>query len=273
MKRAIRTIIGGVLILAIVGCVPLLKPLQMGDQSQTDGMGTLTLTIGQPVEPQTLVPGFTENVNRYMLSGTGPDGATIAPQQIASGDVVGDLVVGDWTFTVEAQNAVGYELARGTVSTVIESGANEATFELRFLQEDSGDLGVSISFPSSEVDAVTATFDDDAPEELELENVGREASYVAYDVPSGSHVLVLEFFHESILRATVVEAVNIYDNQSTSARIELAEEDLSSPPQDVQNLTIAANAEDHLVLSWDADHVVTETGFVIDRWEIGRAHV
>ena len=226
--------------------------------------GRVQLLLDTAEMSKTIMP--TIEVDSYAITFFGGPVPQDALETSEANPVI-ELAVGTWDITVEGKDSEGKLVARGSVSGVTVSGGETTavTVELTALSDASGTIDVTVSWPESEgIDGVDVTVDGAAVDVGTL-SMGDPLTWIRYteQKPSGSYRLRFELNSGTVVRAIVEEAVQVYDNLTSSETITLSEDDFTSAPQAPSSL-VAEEGLGELELSW-VDNSVVETGYVVER--------
>ena len=122
MKTTTKLFLFGIVValtIAVVGC---------GGIGNIGGAPThkgtsLTINVGKVASlSKDINPPVSTLVSQFMISGTGPGGATFGPTNSSGNLVVNDLIAGTWNVLVVGQNSSGIPLGEGTGSGVVVIG-------------------------------------------------------------------------------------------------------------------------------------------------------
>ena len=241
-------------------------------------MSTLAIAVGRSFDdsgakststaryvPATVRPYFSYGIDHYEVSGSGPDGERFGPLTVEHANSTTRIGVshGEWTITATGVDDRGNILVRGEETIAVSAPEVRLTVNVEFLQQATGNIAIILSWPSwVEIDRVRAKLNGSQPELIPVD--GTIVTYAKTGVRSGFHELALELMHGDGLKATVFEIVHVYDHLTATTTIALTEDELKTPlvPRDV---TATLTADRSVRITWDASHVRTETGFMIER--------
>ena len=254
-----------------------------GDGADAPDAETGSVTISMAtMSPMTIMPDFPA-ITTYDLELTRAGYTPIVfAGETATSKTVTDLAIGQWTVTVHGNDGSGTRIASGSAPVdVVAGGPTPVTVQLSYFAfEGQGDLEIDVTFPDAVgVDAAEYTRtplggSPDGPHSLVIvDDDGADSSVRIADtsIDAGPYTVVMTFERAGEMVATVVEAVLVYGNLSTSPdgnpEITLTEDDFNSAPPAPTGLTIVDNQDNSAGISWDASAVYTETGFTIERHE------
>ncbi|MFH2114926.1 MAG: fibronectin type III domain-containing protein, partial [Spirochaetota bacterium] len=288
-KRMNRTtLLGLCIILATINLTGACKNgFFMPDQEKDNalvatGTGSIMISTGEP-SARTILPELPA-IEKYDIRLTRSGYTTVViPDHLEASKTVTDLPIGTWIVTVDAK-AGGLVIASGSSPVpVVINEVTPVTVTLEYYKfSGQGDLVVDIAFPDAiGVDAVeylkmpmgAVTV---GPFVLGISDDAGDTSSVTVSEPgvdAGSYVLTIRFNRAGVLLATVVEAVHVYGNLTTSPdaspEIILLPEDFNAPPPapDADSVVVTDNTANAAVVSWTALTSYTETGFVVERHE------
>jgi hypothetical protein len=228
--------------------------------------GRVALVLSPGVGARTILPTVT--VASYRISFSGPVGK--APVVTTDSNPTIDLEVGTWDISVEGRDSGGDTVAVGSASdVVVTAGATTpVSIELSAQSAGNGTIDVTVTWPGSvtpAIETLEVTVDGAAVNPSTLTSGGSPPTWVRYveGKASGSYQLCFLLKSGTVLRASVQEAVQVYDNLDSSATIALTEGDFTAVPAAPSGLVVAEGLG-RLVLSWvDNSHV--ETGYTIER--------
>ena len=117
-------------ILCIISIILVLGACQVATVDHASQLCSAAFVIRYtyPGATKTIVPPLDMQISHFIITGAGPEGASIDPPVQSSDEnvTVDDLVPGDWSFTVDAYNGAGVHIASGW----IELNANLFKFYL-----------------------------------------------------------------------------------------------------------------------------------------------
>jgi hypothetical protein len=226
--------------------------------------GRVTLVLGPDGKAKTILPVV--SVDSYLISFSGP--ATHGPVSTTQSNPTIELEVGTWTISVEGLDSEGKTIVAGSKSGVVVSAGATTTAAITLVAQTtgSGGIDVTVSWPTliPAIDGCVVTLDGSAVPEstVTFTSGGATARYVeAKD--SGNYRLCINLKSGTLLRASVQEAVQVYQNLTSSATIELTSADFTYPPEAPSALVVAEGSST-LDLSWE-DNSHVETAYVVER--------
>lgn len=223
----------GLIALAIVVLMTMVS-LFIGCSNEIDGSLTGSLTVRtSSANARTISPTPAEiGIVSYKVNGVYSDTITAFPEVTSSSNdiTVENLLVGDWTITLDGLNENGVVIATKTqVVTIYERQNTEATFYLE-LFSGTGTVSIEIQWPSSVTSftqikgtitpAVTGKegFLVAASTATPLEGDFKSINQVINEFPTGSYQFKLEFLDaaDNSVGLTYREALNVYKNMTSS---------------------------------------------------------
>ncbi len=223
----------GLVALAIAVLVTMLSVF-IGCSNEIDGSLTGSLTVRtSSANARTISPTPAEiGIVSYKVNGVYSDTITAFPEVTSSSNdiTVENLLVGDWTITLDGLNENGVVIATKTqVVTIYERQNTEATFYLE-LFSGTGTVSIEIQWPSSVTSftqikgtitpAVTGKegFLVAASTATPLEGDFKSINQVINEFPTGSYQFKLEFLDaaDNSVGLTYREALNVYKNMTSS---------------------------------------------------------
>ena len=196
------------------------------------GGGSISIRIVQEMDAKTIVPVISMDIDEYHLTCTGP-GDPVGPVPISVGttQTVENLVPGEWSVTIQANNASGIPIGQGTTTATVVMGAvTTATVVVRPMPGD-GSMTMDISWTGVTLDApnVTATMEreiDGVPTSTPVPLTLSGDSY-STDAPiplaAGYYLLTVRLYDGSVLVWDRIEAVRIVFGENTHADFPLTE--------------------------------------------------
>jgi len=249
------------------------------ERDTEESTGTITVHLGG-IGASTLVPDFGAIVDSYRVtaSRSGYDDVVVSDLASASSISLPGLALGTWTVTVEAIDADNGDAVVGISapeSVAVDSAApTSVTITVGPTTAGNGDLNLTVTWPSSEsltVGAFTLTPDggSDVSGSLTQSGVtdGVNLSTSGATLSAGSYTLLLQLQRSGADVATVIEAVRIYDNVTTTATIELAAGEIGDTPLAPTGFSVTEESG-AVVLNW-TDASNTELSYVVERSEDG----
>ncbi len=179
-----------------------------------------------------------------------------------------DVAAGRWNVMVEALDENDQVIGRGTAT--VEVSALEATsvaVSVEPTSEGSGGIDITVTWPLDlieDVDAATLTPIGSDPIGITawITEGPTEARYVGAH-QSGVYELRMVFQREGVQVATLIVAVQVYDNVATAETIELTEDEIGQPPTPPADRT-ATGGDNQVTLTW------TDASPINDNYELQR---
>jgi uncharacterized repeat protein (TIGR02543 family) len=215
---------------------------------------------------------------------------SLVAADFSGGYAVADLALGEWTLTVNGY--MGGETdpsfqAQTLVS--VEEGGSSVSVTLEALQIGDGDLDFAVSWPAEQVDEVKLFWTDSIASlpgsELSM-GIGvlaaaANSAYVtnttngtlqlqANDLASDSYYLTVRLLRDSVVVARILEAVEVYDGQTSEKSIVLDVGDFSQPPSAPTTVTFADYSRgvgetlESVQIDW-SDQANNETAYYVYR--------
>ena len=177
-----------------------------------------------------------------------------------------ELSSGTWEVDVKAKNDEDQIIAEGNISSVelISGETTSVSMVLEALIKGSGTIDVTVDWSgagSFTIDSVSASLDDDS---ISLSTVSPTAQYYEAGIPSGNYSLQFTLQYGDSNQVNIINAVQVYDNLTSSTIIYLTDDDFDSVPSAPDNLTANALTSSHISLEW-TDNSSNEEGFYIER--------
>ncbi len=250
----------GLIFLVISGCEIDSKPFTTG---------SFTLTINSENTGRTILPDVGGSIASYRIEIKDETPAVIYTSLITGTSESIDLPTGTYNITVygiDTIDGTGDVVAIGSVSVTITAGtAAGAVVSLFPLEAGTGAINVTVDW--SAVNSITVIINvsatlDGGP--IGLSTLSTSANYTAADISFGSHMLIFYLEYGDSLTMAVAEAVQVFENLTSSDTIDLNDVDFSSLPPSTPTGLIAVESSGQIDLSW-TDTSNIETGYVIER--------
>lgn len=234
--------------------------------------GTVVLTLAASESARTILPRI--EADSYRISFSGPQ--SVEPVSTSETVVTIELQAGEWTISVAALNGEGDTVARGQ-STGLRIAADETaevSIDLFPMSAGEGLIDVAVTWPeglSPGIDSYAVSLDGSAVSGGGVSAGSASVRYVAA-VSSGQYSLAIILKSGAAERVSVLEAVQVYDNLASSARIDLTQADFTDVPAAPASLA-AAEGKSSVLLSW-TDSSRVEKGYLVERsadgalWEL-----
>lgn len=248
-------------------------------QEQTAGdRCDLTVSLGSQWQSRTILPGVI-TPEKYIISFSGHATAVKSEVTVTGQTVtINDMEAGDWTLNVngyiddgdgvdEAQDIVVY----GTVSVTISTGSmNTASVSLNPAQSGQGSLSVPVNWPGSGIPAsvdscefVLTTLAGAVVDSQTLTPSGASVTYNVTSVNAGNYLLSVKLKSGSTLYSAFDEAVQIYDNLTSSKSFSLSNDNFTGIPSAPSGLSVTEGLA-KIILNW-SDASLLEEGFRVKR--------
>ncbi len=191
-----------------------------GSPAETEQGMTLHISIAE-TQAKTVVPDIDMKVDRYSVSGTGPDGATFSVETRETSLEVTDLASGEWNITVDALNAAGIIIQKGSVISLLDPGAPRAVTVAIAPLAGYGSVDISLTWPAAEVanPAIVAKLVPYSGSEIPLTFTisSGTANVVNKTIPAGYYTLTLKLNDAEHLAMGTVEVVRVVQDAVTDA--------------------------------------------------------
>lgn len=258
--------------------------------------GSISIDITDYVT-KTLLPEISMEPTSYLVEGSGPDGASFSETTANGNLLVESLVFGEWQVNITAYNEDNTAIGSGSGIVTVHSNTTVSLNIIVVPYEGFGTLDLTLNWIESQVDIPQVDSKlipySGATRELDF-NVGADtATFIADDVASGYHTLVLKLLDNGYLTMGAVEVVRIVaDNTTTGSylfdKINMATGNMDisitpdmNDPLDVtitgeaetkpENLTMeltvsTSNYNDNVIYVWyiNGDSVGTGDTFILD---------
>ena len=228
IKKQLFIIFSLLFIISLVGC----------SSTKETGIITknsLTVSIKNNIQTQTLQPNIPMTIISYTISGIGPNNETFTENTSDSFCEIKDLSIGTWEITVEGYNSEKTKIALGTTSAIIKAGEATQTDVTVTPLTDSGTFSLNLSWPSEEITdpIITASITSSSSEittdiSSKINLLNNTANYTEKLEP-GYYKFSLSLNDGETLIWQTQEAMRIVGEQTTSAIYELNVNDLEEP--------------------------------------------
>jgi hypothetical protein len=233
-------------------------------ESPKPHMGKVTLHLNAS-QGMTILPVV--SVSSYVITFQGP--ASIAPISTGQSNPTIELPVGTWDIDVQGKDSGGVVVAVGGVNGVVVTAGATTPVSIVLTAQSSGTgaIDVTVTWPatvSPAIDGYDVTLDGVAVPgaAVTFSAVSRSVQYVEPKA-AGSYALVITLKTGGMSRASVVEAVQVYGNLTSSATIALQDADFTLAPAAPTGLAVIEGLA-KINLSW-VDNSRVETGYVVER--------
>jgi hypothetical protein len=202
-------------------------------------VGTLTLNIQMSSRSRALIPGETPlEVARYIVMGTGPQGATFNVSTSTKSVDIEGLLLGEWTIRAIGQNQGGIDLVEGTIETIIGTAPNIVVIELNELI-GKGTLNLTLNWGELEIASPSTTLrliDSEGNTRTLNPTVNNAANgSVTYQelLDAGSYTVTAQLENNGEPIAGFADFIRIVSNRTTEAHITFEIEDYTTLPASV----------------------------------------
>lgn len=202
------------LLVSSLGC-----SLPLGPAADGGTTGSLSLSVGAQAA-KTLLPGIDLVAAEYVVSGSGPAGASFTQSTTAATSEIGGLAAGTWTVSVTANNQAGQAIGRGSASVAVKAGKRVGlSIQVRPL-EGNGTLSLALEWPAADVGAASVEASLLPPSGSAIPLVFSTGSGSAAcendSIPGGYYTLSLRLLDGGTLVMGAVEVVRIAEGAVTS---------------------------------------------------------
>ena len=211
-----RQIGAGALLAAALG---MLLSCKLPSAQQMTG---LTVVIGASSASRTLVPNVDMNAASYLISGSGPSGASFSTT-LSSGTstTIPVLASGSWTVSASGKNAAGTLITYGSASTQVSTGSTSTVNITVTPIVGPGSLSLTVSWPTASVasPSIQAQLVPASGNPIPLTfstPANGSASYSGSGIMNGYYTLTLQLFDGTALVMGAVDVVEIVQGQTTS---------------------------------------------------------
>ncbi|MCP4131133.1 MAG: hypothetical protein GY754_09150 [bacterium] len=201
---------------------------------------------------KTLLPGIDMVPAEYVVSGVGPGGLQFSVSGESSSVELTELAFGDWTVTVDALNADGTVIARGSETVTIHTGETTTAAIVAAPLEGNGTLNLTLQWNSGDTDvpSIEAQLVDGSGTVRDLSfninSAGNTGVFTDSAVPAGYYTLVVKLLDNSIYTMGAVEIVRIVADETTTGQLEFTE---INKPGGNMLINITADMEEPVVVA------------------------
>lgn len=202
-------------------------------------VGTLTLNMQMSSRSRALIPGETPlEVARYIVMGTGPQGATFNVSTSTKSVDIEGLLLGEWSIRAIGQNQGGTDLVEGTIDTIIGTSPNIVIIELNELI-GKGTLNLTLDWSEIEIASPSTTLrliDAEGNTRTLNPTVNNAANgSVTYQelLDAGSYTVTAQLENNGEPIAGFADFIRIVSNRTTEAQITFEIEDYTTLPASV----------------------------------------
>lgn len=195
----------------------------------TDTAGALTVSFSPSgVVNRSILPDTDMNIASYVVTGSGPGGASFIAETSATSVFVNGLAFGDWIVTVEAKNGDGVVIAGGAGTATVHTGESSTVdVTVRPLAGvGTLDLAVTWNAADTELPAIDSQLIPAAGEPRTLDFAitnGDTGTFLAGDVPTGYHTLIVKLLDNGQLAMGAVEVVRIVNGGTSTGSFDFPE--------------------------------------------------
>ncbi len=202
---------------AILSCNPLANDM---------GWGQLTIQVNS-VSALLMTPGIDMTNSSYVISGTGPNGATFSKTISDSSLSLPGLALGAWGISVDGLNAAGTNISHGEASVNVVAGTNQTVNVTMSPIVGPGTLTLTVTWVAGSVDMPSIQSQlipgTGSPIDLTftIASAGK-ATYTSSAVPNGYYTLVIKLLDNGQLVMGAVDVVRIVNAQTTSGTVDFS---------------------------------------------------
>jgi hypothetical protein len=189
-----------------------------------DGFGSLQISFNQGPVARTITSTFNMDIARYDVEGAGPQGASFNITGSDSSVLIGQLVEGEWSISVNAYNAEDILIAAGsTIVTVVVQ--NTVVAKLAVVPfSGSGELELTVNWPAEDVlvPSLQLTLLDSNNSQITLSpNIDAEAgsATVSTTLDTGYYTLVAQLLNADQVVIGHTDVVQVIKDQISSGVI------------------------------------------------------
>ena len=216
--KHILLFVAAAMVLAVFSCVP-----------PTGGTaGSLTVSFSPSgIANRTILPDLDMEIAGYVVSGSGPDGASFQVETSGTSVVVEKLAFGDWTVTVEARNADEVVIGSGTGNATVHTGQSALVSITVTPLEGYGTLDLTVTWPAGDTEnpALDASLIPaaGAAQTLDFATEPGIATYHSETIPTGYHTLIVKLLDNGLLAMGAVDVVRIVKGGVSTGLFEFTE--------------------------------------------------
>ncbi len=239
--------------------------------SATTGSLIIRLTDGTDSVANTIYPDLdnaSASIDSYLITLSREGYNDISSSTGGSSALIGNLAPGTWNVGIDALNAEGTVIARGSGDANVVAGVSgNVSIELAFLEgEGSGTITLTLAFPAGSVASVIGTLDGE-PVTFTLtegDENGIAHATLNIDKPAGAYSLVAKLKDSANrILTTLVEQVHVFGNITVADEISIDAAEINGPPLAPSAVTAAQNGM-NAEISW-TDNSNVETSLEIQR--------
>jgi hypothetical protein len=199
---------------------------------------------------RTILPDIDMNITGYVVSGSGPDGASFQVETTGTSVTVEKLTFGDWDVTVEVRNGDEIIIGSGQGSATVHTGQSAAVNITVTPLEGYGTLNLAVTWPAGDTEdpSIEASLIPaaGAVQALAFDTEPGSATYHNENVPTGYYTLVVKLLDNGLVTMGAVEVVRIVKGGVSSAIIDFPE--INKPGGDI-TVNITPEMADPLTVS------------------------
>ncbi len=250
----------------IAGCLPPgIRSAGSDGQDGAPDTGTLLLTLDDLLAPSA-DPTIDMTAVSHVITGRGPQGTDFVRSAQGTTAEIQSLKTGVWDVTVEAANASGDVVGKGTTQVTVTSATSAAAAVKVRPVSGYGALRVTLSWPAAQVaapsiDAQLVPQSGTAKSLSFTLGSGVSSSTIA-KIPAGAATLTLRLLDGGAVVAGAIEVVQIQKNATTSVEVAFTDVDAAAPSVQTNitpqpDVPLAVNLFGHLAT------VAQGTGFTV----------
>jgi hypothetical protein len=191
--------------------------------------GSLTISVlPSGVGNRTILPDIDMNIAGYVVSGTGPDGASFQVETDGPSVTVNKLAFGDWQVTVEARNDDGIVIGSGSGSTMVHTGESSSVAVTVTPLEGYGTLDLTVAWNAADTDIpqIDAVLMPPAGAEQPLAftiSGGDTGTYHNEMIPVGYYTVVVRLLDNGERTMGAVEVVRVVKDGVSAGSFDFSE--------------------------------------------------
>jgi photosystem II stability/assembly factor-like uncharacterized protein len=230
-------VVGALLALLLFSCNP---PIG-GGAGEESGMLTIRFDATS-IANRTILPDIDMSPAAYIVTGTGPDGASFEVETTDTSVVIEKLAFGDWTVVVEAKNSAEVIIGSGQADTTVHTGQTAVVDITVTPLEGYGTLDLTVTWPAADTDipGVDAELIPAAGSaqalDFTVDAILGQAVYTSDAIQTGYHTLIVKLMDNGLLTMGAVEVVRIVKDGVSTGIIDFPE--INKPGGNIQvNIT------------------------------------
>lgn len=215
-----------------------------------DPGGALEVSVGS-IATQSLLPDQDMDVDSYVVSGSGPDGASFERTTSGGVIVVEELTTGNWVIDVVGYNLDAIDVASGSGEIDISAGeTSQLTVTVR-PYDGAGTLSVSVTWPDADVSEPSVVAELVASDGTSMSlpfaiSAAGQATYESADTAAGYYTLSVQLLDGGTAVAGAAEATRVAAGATTSGTIAF---NSVNPPTGDTDITIDPDLDEPLEVS------------------------